>query len=590
MKHKQRFVFDSKRKECIKIVKTLLEIVILLALLVIFIQAVFIVKKYEEPAKEEWSNKQGFIAISYFGVSRSGTSKLIAQDLLDQHLKALHDHGYVTISQQDIIDFYSKGKNLPEKALFLSFEDGRNDSVLFSQPLLEKYNYKATILSYAIHMGDGENKFIQPKEMLSLMGSGYWELGSNGYRLAYINIFDRDGNFIGMRDENELRDKRNIGYYNHYLMDFIRDKNMIPVEDATEMDARISGDYKAMKDVYTKTLGFVPKVYMIMHANAMYEGMNPLVAEVNDKNIKQLFKIHFNREGNAYNNKDGNLYNLTRLQPESYWYTNHLLMKIQKDAGETMNFIAGDKERAGHWEVLSGAAEFAGSRIILTSPPAAAGMMYLKNSGEYGDIRLTAELAGNVVGKQAIYVRYDREKNSYIRVLLENNEIKVEQKKAGHAPERLAEQALDEVNWEARDFKANKATTYTKRIGLGDITEDGYPTNIQNVREFAIALQGDRLSLQVDSQPIVKNQIIDSTIRCGGVALEAAYSPPKKDNDYIKDDIYDGVFDDVKIVTASQREGKEMVLFSNTHSGLQSITVKIRDWCNTIIDWMIDTF
>jgi hypothetical protein len=589
MRRAQHFALDYKRKDRMKVIRTVLEWVVLLALFILFIKTVFTINRYKEPDKVGWSNNQGFIAISYFGVSRSGDSKLISQRLLDRHLKALHDQGYVTISQQDIIDFYSKGKMLPEKALFLAFEDGRNDSALFAQPLLERYNYKATILSYAIHIGNGRNKFLQPRDMLSLMKSGYWELGSNGYRLAYINIFDKEGNFIGTRAENELQDKRNIGYYNHYLMDFIRDENMIPVEDAIEMEARISRDYKAMRDVYMDALGFVPQVYMIMHANAMYEGMNPLVAQVNDKNIRQLFKIHFNREGNAYNDKDSSLYNLTRLQAESYWYTNHLLMKIQKDTGKKMEFVTGDAKRALHWELLSGAAEFIDNRIILTSPPARPGRLYLKNSDNYGNIKLTAKLTGNVVGKQAIYVRYDRKKESYIRVLLEDNKIKVEQKKAGQSPELLAEQTLDEVKWEAEDYKANKATMYTKRVVDGNVAEEGYPTNIKNVWKLEITLEGDRLSLDVDLKPIINNQIIDTSIHQGGVELEAAFSPPKN-NDYESDDIYDGVFEDVKITTVTQGKANEIILFSNTQNGLQAVARKAEDIFNSVIDWMIDAF
>lgn len=175
------------------------------------------------------------------------------------------------------MDYYKLGKPLPPKALFLSFEDGRNDSSLFAQPLLEKYNYKATILSYANKVGSNESKFLQPKDMLSMMKNGYWELGSNGYRLSYINIFDKEGKLIGVKEENEFKDRANTSYYTHYLMDFIRDESLVPAEHRDEMEARINADYKSMKEIYNKTLGFVPNVYMIMHANILYNGMNRLL-------------------------------------------------------------------------------------------------------------------------------------------------------------------------------------------------------------------------------------------------------------------------------------------------------------------------
>lgn len=51
----------------------------------------------------------GFIALSYFGVDRIGdTSTLIGGKQLREHLKALKDNGYVTITQEDIEKYYEK--------------------------------------------------------------------------------------------------------------------------------------------------------------------------------------------------------------------------------------------------------------------------------------------------------------------------------------------------------------------------------------------------------------------------------------------------------------------------------------------------
>src|SRR5690606_8973449 len=189
-----------------------------------------------------------------------------------------------------------------------------------------------------------------------------------------------------------------IEYYNHYLMDFIRDENMIPAENRTEMEARNHSDYAALKDIYTSKLGFVPQVFMFMHANALNNRMNQHVAHANNTNIEQLFSIHFNREGEAFNSADADVYDLTRVQAAPYWYTNHLLMKIQKDTGEKMQFVRGDARLAEPWQLVGGAAQFADNRIILTSPPAAPGMLYLSNSESSENTVISYKLAGNVVG------------------------------------------------------------------------------------------------------------------------------------------------------------------------------------------------
>ncbi len=81
-----------------------------------------------------------------------------------------------------------EGKALPDKALFLLFEDGRRDTAIFSQKIMEKYNYKATMFTYADKFEKNDPKFLMPKDLLKLVDSSYWELGTNGYRLEYINV------------------------------------------------------------------------------------------------------------------------------------------------------------------------------------------------------------------------------------------------------------------------------------------------------------------------------------------------------------------------------------------------------------------
>ncbi|MEC0088965.1 polysaccharide deacetylase family protein [Paenibacillus macquariensis] len=585
-KEKRSSALNYRRKDRKKVMKTIIQAAMLLTVGILLFQVIFNVKDYAEPVKSTWTNHEGFIALSYFGVDRTGTPKLVAKKQLDQQLKALYDQGYSTISQQDVMDYYQLGKALPDKALFLSFEDGRNDSSLFAQPLLEKYNFKATFLSYANKVGNSDRKFLQPKDMLKMMRTGYWELGSNGYRLTYINVFDKEGRYIGVKDENQLRNKENVEYYNHYLMDFIRDENMIPLENRDEMTSRINMDYQQMNDIYMDTLGFVPNVYMIMHANTLYEGMNRLVSDVNDVNIQRIFNMHFNREGNMYNDNQQNLFDLTRVQPEPYWYTNHLLMKVEKDTQQRVQYIHGDDKRAEQWKQISGAAEYIDSRIALTSQEAGEGKIYLNESEQLQDIKLTTKLTGNLVGKQHIYVRYDRKKDSYIRVSLDNNVIYVDQKKLGHAVEQIFTRELDAVEWRSEDLAFDKATVYTQeQTSSGELSsKDAYPVNVQQTRNLEITVQGDKLDVSVDKEPMLNQQIIDNTIGTGGVALGSEYNEQNK-----KDDIYDGVFDDLKVESLHGNDHTSVV-FNSKVTGLKAIVTQIQKAISTSIDWAIDTF
>jgi len=248
---KKNIVLNPAKKNRRKIIRSIAQLIVVLFLAVILIRVVFLTEKRVEE-KVPLENKDGFIALSYFGVSRGDSPKYVSKKNLKEQLALLERQGYKTITQQDILDFYEKDKPLPEKSLYLSFEDGRTDSSIFAQNIMENLNYKATMFTYANKMDTRDNKFLKPKDLLLMEKSGYWELGSNGYRLTYINIYNDKGQSLGMIDENDVPNKTTIEYYNHYLMDFIRNPYMIPSETRKEMEARIKKDYKSIHDIYKR--------------------------------------------------------------------------------------------------------------------------------------------------------------------------------------------------------------------------------------------------------------------------------------------------------------------------------------------------
>jgi hypothetical protein len=550
--------FPGRRKDRIKAVRTVLQIVVLALIAYWIAESLFTINRYAEPDKSAWKSRDGFIAVSYFGVGRRGTNELIAKEKLKEQLDALQSRGYVTISRQDVLDYYLEGKPLPDKALFLAFEDGRNDSALFASPLLESHNYLATLMTYANKLGSREGKFLQPKEIRKLEKSGYWELGSNGYRLTYINIVDQDGEYLGIRDRNRFLDLWEAQYYTHYLMDFIRDENGIPLEDREEMEARIQRDYGLMEQAYKDELGELPGTYMIMHANTLYNGMHELVAGVNDREIRRLFQLHFNREGQAWNTADGDRYDLTRVQPAPYWRTNHLLMQIKHDTGGAMTFETGSHQGRKSWETLSGAAEHGEDGIALTSPPGAEGTMKLKG-GALSDVGVSLRMTGHYSGNQSVYLRYANNGDAYIRLLLREGELVVEQKAPGQEAERLLAYPVD------RDH-ADK--------------------------ELEAVVHGNKLNLEWDGKPLLEEQPIDDAIAAGEVMLSA--SADRKGvrwNEYDeRDTIYDGVFERMTIRELREDGSAEATVYTNERKGLSKAAWTARKAFNAAVDWAIDTF
>ncbi len=557
MKHKE---FSPEKKDRKKIIRGSIQGVLLIFLLIIVIKAIFTFKEYK-PYDSNSINTvdNGFIAISYFGVDRNGTNTLISTESLDNQLKALKENGYVTITQQDVLDYYKNGKVLPEKALLLLFEDGRTDTAIFSQKIMEEYNYKATMLTYADKFSKIDSKFLMPKDLKKLVKSTYWELGTNGYRLEYINVFDKEENYLGELTSIEFSKLSNTirREYNHYLMDYIRDENNIPKETYSELNNRIDYDYEKLYEVYNKELGEVPQLYALMHSNTGSFGTNEKVSYINEMWIKELFSMNLNREGSSLNTKESSVYDLTRIQPQAFWSTNHLLMRIWDDTKENINFVIGDEKRAKSFQKINGEVEFKDDTIILTSLPKAQGTIKLIDSDDYKNINLSVELNGNIIGSQAVYLRANNDLKNNLKFKIINNTVEITESINGK----------EELIY-SKDLNVDRDIEYI------DINEAGN-------KKVNIKLNGNKLDVTLDGEIIVDGLEVKH-LGEGSILLESSWGEYGYSQRNIADDVYDGVFKKLKVT-----EIDDTVLFDSSLKGFELIKYNGKKYLKNVINWFI---
>ena len=606
---------NSKKKK-----RVILQIVILAVIAAVFYLSLFTVGKYKpyEPTAINMAQDKGFIALSYFGVDRVGVQPLISEDRLEEHLAALQKQGYVTITQKDIRNFYEAGKPLPARALFLMFEDGRRDTAIFSMAQIEKFNYKATMATYPENFAKKDTKFLKPRELKGLADTSFWELGTNGYRLSFINVFDRYDNYLGELTPLEYAMiSPYLGRrYNHYLMDYIRDEHGVPKESYEVMKKRIDYDYQELRDEYREGLGAVPQLHVLMHANTGSFGNNDRVSAINEKWIKELFGMNFNREGYALNDRKSSIYDLTRMQPQAYWYPNHLLMRIKYDINEEITFNLGDEARYSLWNVVEGAAEFQPEKIVLTSLPENRGLMYLKNSEEFKNLDLSVRLSGNKLGTQKIYLRTNQKLDRYIAVNLSNNILLVSEKTGGGVKELLRldldrfdgkeilSVAEDKRNAEVRELEALAkyadspelakqyyAQSKKKESATVSTVEQGEKEYVPNISVHAkgnrlvnLLLQDNQLQVRVNGKEAFNGVV--SNLAAGSVALESAWGGYGWSQRNLADDVYDGVFEGL-VLKEIPAAGQEKILYSDKLSGFDSFSHRLKKVWNAVVNWFI---
>jgi hypothetical protein len=615
--------FTSKKNR-IKRIRSVIEAVVLAVLFYAIINALFVFAKYQPYSlnNAEFGSDEGFVALSYFGVDRTGTTGLIGKDLLEHHLEVLKKNGFVTITGKDVQEYYAKGKALPKHALYLNFEDGRRDTAVFAEKLLEKYNFHATISTYAENLTNNDTKFLKSKELKEFEKNGFWEMGTNGYRMYYINVFDRWNRYLGNMSPVVYSYLTGVlgRNYNHYLMDYIRDEKDFPVESYQTMKERITNEYTMLQDTYTGEIGYIPEVHMLMHANTGKFGNNDDVSGVNEQWIRKLFKLNFNREGDCRNIRNSSVYDLTRMEPKSYWPANHLLMRIKYDGISDIAFEPGDEKQYQEWDVVKGAAEFRDESIILTSLPKEIGLMKLKKPLDIYNVHVRSGVKGNQFGTQKIYLRADEKLVNYVALVFQNNHFFVEECRDGVVKKR---KDIDLVEFDGEKYRSveedKKETAIKEReafsryapstasiqkhmrileqewerpvLSVEDGAEAYKPVlsyHARQNRELEAWLKENTLTVHIDGKSAVVNLAI-SHEKPGGLLLAADWRGYGYSQTNLADDVYDGVFAGLKVEELIPDQKDLPVLYDVHYTGMEKWKRQLSHKWEALLDWILAT-
>ena len=357
-------------KNTLKALRTVIEIIVLGALVAWAGMLLFKKETPPEPEKSEWYRRNGFVALSYKGIIRKDSQEGISISAFDEQMKALHDLGFTTISLEDVENFYYHNKQLPERALLLMFEGGRKDSAIFTHPTLVKYGFKAVMFVESDLVAQNSRFFIGQSELQALAKNPFWEIGSMGYKLRYINHRPDDS-------------------YSFYLMEYYRDLDKNILEKKEDYAARVREDYSLAVDPLVSLLGVAPRAYLLVPANTLWESRDSFVQQTNLDLFKKYFKMAFTKEGSCYNSYKLTPWQLTRMQVKHDWTVNKLLREIQfwMPPEEGLNLI--DNQTEDMWQVLSGAAYVDGKTLKLTSSAEKEAMASLKVSENWSNTEVS---------------------------------------------------------------------------------------------------------------------------------------------------------------------------------------------------------
>lgn len=89
---------------------------------------------------------QGVPVLNYHQINNKDHNALTLSDTeFEAQMRYLYKSGYTAISPEQLADYIQYGKKLPSKPVLITFDDGYEDNYQVAYPILQKYNFTATL-------------------------------------------------------------------------------------------------------------------------------------------------------------------------------------------------------------------------------------------------------------------------------------------------------------------------------------------------------------------------------------------------------------------------------------------------------------
>ena len=228
--------------------------------------------------------------IMYHSILKSRAGQyIISPDKLKEDLLWLKNHGYESVFVSDLIDFCEGKKDLPQKPVVITFDDGHYNNYYYAKPIFEELKFKATInivgtySEFSTTSGDFDNpnySHLTWGEIKALQQNEFFEIGNHTYNMH--NLKPRYG--IGKKPEEDFETyKENLTKDVTKLENCFKDKCGF----TTKIFAYPFGKYSEESYEILSGLGF--KAFLTCN-----EGINHL-KKGDESKLKTLYR--YNRSG-----------------------------------------------------------------------------------------------------------------------------------------------------------------------------------------------------------------------------------------------------------------------------------------------------
>lgn len=92
--------------------------------------------------------------LMYHDISyKQNNSMTVSPERFEEHIRTLSEEGYTPLCFDDMYGYVMEGKELPEKCVMITFDDGYLSNYEYAYPILEKYGMKGAVFAVGVTTG-----------------------------------------------------------------------------------------------------------------------------------------------------------------------------------------------------------------------------------------------------------------------------------------------------------------------------------------------------------------------------------------------------------------------------------------------------
>jgi len=238
----------------------------------------------------------------------------ISAEIFRQHLQFLHQNDYTVLTMGEAVERLRSDQDIPEKTAVLTVDDGYKSFKTVAVPMLEKYDFKATIFVCTDYVG--KNNYLSWNDIRSLRKKGY-EFGNHSHSHDhFLNYSDPNTRAQFRKDldkseeifDRELGDKPDLycypyGEYNPDMQEILKRRGYrAAAAQKSGVIFRGSDRYALPRFPMTSSYGAIEKFRSKARMDALPVIKEiPANPEIQDSNPPQL-TLHLNPDDINPNN------------------------------------------------------------------------------------------------------------------------------------------------------------------------------------------------------------------------------------------------------------------------------------------------